>query len=99
MKGHCSCAVLQRRATWDGSPGKPSPTPLTHPTSFTAHVETPPSGAFASRAGLFPDVSPLMPHGHETYAYESSGQQVCHTPESEATQSEIDHKLQILNQS
>ena len=23
-----------------------------------------------------------MPHGHETYAYESSGQQVCHTPES-----------------
>ncbi|KAL0046102.1 hypothetical protein WJX82_002585 [Trebouxia sp. C0006] len=66
----------QRRATWDGSPGKPSPPPRTHPTSFTAHVDTPPPGAFASRAGLFPDVSPLMPHGHETYAYESSGQQV-----------------------
>ncbi len=38
-----------------------------------------------------------MPHGHETYAYESSGQQVCYTPESEAVQFEIDHKLQILN--
>jgi len=74
----------------------PPPPPLTQPTSFTAHVETTPSGAFASRAGLFPDVSPLMPHGHETYAYESSGQQVCHTPVSEVAQSEIDHKSEIL---
>ena len=37
-----------------------------------------------------------MPHGHETYAYESSGQQVRHTPESEAAQSELDHNFQIL---
>lgn len=58
--------AMQRRATWDGSPGKPPPSPQATPTSFTTHqgpaspgscVQGQGQGASSHRPGLFADTS------------------------------------------
>lgn len=80
--------AMQRRATWDGSPGKPPSSPQATPTSFSTHqgAASPRpfaqgQGGFSGRAGLFSDEAPAV---HSPSGVFSSGlvhdpvhQQVC----------------------